>query len=347
MRIASIALKHPSRLITNDGIVALLEECSNGVEPRVLRKYQRLVRGLLKRTGSVTRYVRDEQHGERASDLVEQAMLQALEQASVAPADIDLLIYCGVGKGFLEPANAYFYARAVGLTCSCFDIADACMSWMRALDVAYRFLRAGTLRTAMIINGEFNYKEHGYPENFKVKGIEQLEYTFPTYTIGEAATATIVTASDAEWCFDYHSVPELCGLCNIPLAGYEDFVEASERIALNGVNNFVAYGHELFARAEQYLLPLVRRAVGDLNVPDIYFPHAASSVAYLRAGRAAGIRPGKVYSEVFPRLGNLVSASIPAAMVLAEAEGRLKRGDRVVLVPASAGMVFGVGQFTY
>ena len=47
------------------------------------------------------------------------------------------------------------------------------------------------------------------------------------------------------------------------------------------------------------------------------------------------------------RLGNLVSASMPAAMVLAEADGRLRRGDRVALVPASAGMVFGVGQFTY
>lgn len=347
MRIASVALRHPSRLITNDEIVSLLEECSNGVEPKVLRKYQRLVRGLLKRAGSVTRYVRDEQRGERAGDLVREAMLQALEQASMAPADIGMLIYCGVGKGFLEPANAYFYAQATGLTCSCFDIADACMSWMRALEISYRFLRSGTLRTAMIINGEFNYKEHGYPENFDVKGVEQIEYTFPTYTIGEAATATIVTASDAEWRFDYHSVPDLCGLCNIPLAGYDDFVDPSDRIALNGVSKFVAYGYELFARAEQYLLPLVCRTVGDLDAPDIYFPHAASSAAYLRAGRSAGIRNGKMYTEVFPKLGNLVSASIPAAMVLAEQEGRLKRGDRVVLVPASAGMVFGVGQFTY
>ena len=347
MRIESIALTHPSRRVTNDDIVVLLDQCSNGVEPRVLRKYQRLVRGLLKRTGSVTRYVRDPERGERASDLVRAAMLQALQRAALAPEDIDLLIYCGVGKGFLEPANAYFYAREIGLTCSCFDIADACMSWMRALEVAYRFTRSGSLRTAMIINGEFNYKEHGYPDNFAVKSIEQLEYTFPTYTIGEAATATIVTASDAEWRFDYHSVPELCDLCNIPLTGYEDFVEPSEHLGRNGLNNFVAYGHQLFARAEQYLGPLVRKTVGDLDAPDIYFPHAASSVAYLRGGSAIGIRNGKVYSEVFPRYGNLVSASIPAAMVMAEAEGRLTRGDRVVLIPASAGMVFGVGQFTY
>ena len=94
-------------------------------------------------------------------------------------------------------------------------------------------------------------------------------------------------------------------------------------------------------------MPLIKKTVGDLNDPDIYFPHAASSVAYLRAGHAAGVRKGKVYGEVFPRFGNLVSASIPAAIVLAEAEGRLKRGDKVVLVPASAGMVFGVGQFIY
>ena len=70
MRIASVSLRHPSRLVTNDEIVGLLEQCSNGVDPKVLRKYQRLVRGLLKRTGSVTRYVRDVQGGERASDLV-------------------------------------------------------------------------------------------------------------------------------------------------------------------------------------------------------------------------------------------------------------------------------------
>ena len=347
MRIASVALKHPSLKVTNDSILEMLDTCSNGVNPRILSKYKRLVTSLLNKTGSVTRYIRDSKLGERASTLVNEAMLDAIQQANLRPDDIDLLIYCGVGKGFLEPANAYFYASAIGLTCSCFDIADACMSWMRALEIAYRFTRSGSHRNVMVINGEFNSREHGFPDNFSVKNLEQLEYTFPTYTIGEAATATIVTASEDEWRFDYRSVPDLCDLCNIPLSGYEDFVEPSEYLGRNGVNNFVAYGHELFARAEQYLMPLIKKTVGDLNDPDIYFPHAASSVAYLRAGHAAGVRKGKVYGEVFPRFGNLVSASIPAASVLAEAEGRLKRGDKVVLVPASAGMVFGVGQFIY
>jgi hypothetical protein len=43
----------------------------------------------------------------------------------MAPEDIDLLIYCGVGRGFLEPANAYFYAKARDMrTTNCFDITD-------------------------------------------------------------------------------------------------------------------------------------------------------------------------------------------------------------------------------
>ncbi len=46
----------------------------------------------------------------------------------------------------------------------------------------------------MIVNGEFNM-HHGLPDNFKVTSLRQVEYTFPTYTIGEAATATIVSGS--------------------------------------------------------------------------------------------------------------------------------------------------------
>jgi acyl-CoA:acyl-CoA alkyltransferase len=83
----------------------------------------------------------------------------------------------------------------MGMDCSCFDIADACMSWIRALEISYHFLRSGRYRRIMIVNGEFNH-HHGFPDNFRIRNLRQLEYTFPTYTIGEAASATIVGPSD-------------------------------------------------------------------------------------------------------------------------------------------------------
>ena len=84
-----------------------------------------------------------------------------------------------------------------------------------------------------------------------------------------------------------------------------------------------------------------------IDAPDIYFPHAASNMAYLAGAKKIAGKLDKLYTKVFPMYGNVVSASIPLGMQLALGEGRLKRGDKVVFIPASAGMVYGVVQFTY
>jgi 3-oxoacyl-[acyl-carrier-protein] synthase III len=346
MRIESIGVRVPSRKVTNEDILHFLEQHSNGTSKIVLKTYQRMVQGMFKLAGSDVRYIRDSDQHERAHEFIIGAISDALQKAELSKDEIDLMIYCGVGKGFLEPANAYFYAGQMGMSCSCFDIADACMSWIRALEISYEFLRSGRYKRIMIVNGEFNI-HHGYPDNFKIKDLRQIEYTFPTYTIGEAATATIVSTSDDEWSFRFKTLPELCDLCTIPLDGYDAFVQPSNRLNKNGLYNFVSYGQKMFASAREHLAPLVADVVGDLDVPDIYFPHAASDAAYLASAKDIGIPNGKMYAKVFPTYGNIVSASIPTGMNMAILEGRLKRGDKVVFCPASAGMVYSVVQFTY
>ena len=254
------------------------------------------------------------------------------KRRTCGPEDIDLLIYCGVGKGFLEPANAYFYAQKLGMTASCFDIVDACMSWIRALEISYEFFKSGRYKHIMIANGEFNIYR-GFPDNFKIRDLRMVEYTFPTYTIGEAASATVLSSSDDVWKFAYKSIPALADLCTIPLDGYENFVEPSKRVGMNGLNNFVSYGRELFDAARKYLAPLVKELVEDLNYPDIYFPHAASDAAYLAASKDHSLPVEKMFAEVFPNYGNLVSASIPVGMDMALKSGRLQRGSKVGILP--------------
>ncbi len=346
MKIDSIGVKIPTRKITNDDILKMLEEYSPDAPALLVKTYQRIVRGLFSAAGSQVRQVRDESKGEKASTFIFGAITEALEKANLKPTDIDLLIYCGVGKGFLEPANAYFYAQKLGMTASCFDIVDACMSWIRALEISYEFFKSGRYKHIMIANGEFNIY-HGFPDNFKIKDLRQVEYTFPTYTIGEAASATILSASDAEWKFVYKSIPALADLCTIPLDGYDNFVEPSKRLGRNGLYNFVSYGRELFDAARKYLAPLVKELVQDLNDPDIYFPHAASDAAYLAASKDHSLPTEKMFAEVFPNYGNIVSASIPVGMDMALKSGRLQRGSKVVFCPASAGMVYSAVQFVY
>lgn len=346
MKIDSIGVRIPSRVITNDEVLKLLEQYSPDASALLVKTYQRIVRGLFSAAGSQFRRVRDEEKGEKASDFILGAMTDALEKANLKPEDIDLLMYCGVGKGFLEPANAYFYAQKLGMTASCFDIVDACMSWIRALEISYEFFKSGRYKHIMIANGEFNIYR-GFPDNFKIRDLRMVEYTFPTYTIGEAASATILSPSDFEWKFAYKSIPSLADLCTIPLDGYDNFVEPSKRLGRNGLHNFVSYGRELFDAARKYLAPLVKELVQDLNDPDIYFPHAASDAAYLAASKDHSLPVEKMFAEVFPNYGNLVSASIPVGMDMALKSGRLKRGSKVVFCPASAGMVYSAVQFVY
>ena len=179
MKIESIGVRIPTRIVTNDDVLQMLEEQSPEVSALLVKTYQRIVKGLFSAAGSQFRHVRDEEKGEKASTFIIGAITDALEKANLKPGDIDLLIYCGVGKGFLEPANAYFYAQKLGMTASCFDIVDACMSWIRALEISYEFLKSGRYEHIMIANGEFNIY-HGFPDNFKIRDLRQVEYTFPT-----------------------------------------------------------------------------------------------------------------------------------------------------------------------
>ena len=347
MKVRSVAAKAPSLKITNERIICDVGRLNSDVPSDVVSRYQRELSLLLKKTGAKDRYYRDRSKNETALAMVKQVIAAALREAEMEKGEIDLLVFCGVGRGFLEPANAYFCAKAMSMECNCFDVSDACMSWVRALEISYHLLKNGAYRNILIVNAEFTVYEYGYPDVFRIRSPEQLAYTFPAYTIGEAASATVVSRSDDEWRFCFEANPELVSLCTIPLKGYKDFCEDDGNLGLNGVNGFVSFGIELFDAAVERMVDLSRSEIVDLEGPDIWFPHAAAADPCRRAAALLGIDRAKFYQEVFPPYGNLVSASIPMGMRMALDEGRLRRGDRVVLCPASAGMVFSIVEFTF
>jgi 3-oxoacyl-[acyl-carrier-protein] synthase III len=331
--------------MTNSDMIEMLDRQNPQASKVRKAVFFRMIDTLFGRLGAKTRNVRDIAAGEKAADVILGAMDDALARAGMGPEDIDLLIYCGVGRGFLEPANAYFYARARGMrTTNCFDVTDACMSWVRAMQIAHLMLRSGAFRNAMIINGEFHLGLH---DKWDIETLDSLSYTFPMFTIGEASTATILLPSDREWRFDYSSQTDFADLCTIPLPGYAEFVAPSNRIGLNGPNKFVSFGRELFEAAEQLIGPLVQRTVPDPTTKRWYFPHAPSKTHYEILMPKYGVPRDRLYLEVFPRFGNVVSASIPLGISLAQEQGVLERGDEIAFVPVSAGMVASVVQTVF
>jgi 3-oxoacyl-[acyl-carrier-protein] synthase III len=346
LQIASVAVKFPSLKVTNADLLSQIEEFNPQVPAEQVRGYQRKLERLMVRAGCDTRYYRDRERNERAISFVGDALKAACADAQISLADVDLLIYCGVGRGFLEPAMGYFVANSLGMKCECFDVLDACMSWVRALSIAYGLFRSARYRHIALVNCEFNIYEAGYPDLLRVNGLEKWRYTFPAFTIGEAGAATILRASEQEWNFHFRSDPSQAGLCTLPLPSYREFSAAPDQLALNGCLRFMSFGMELSRAAVTAMADFVQATYPDREPFDIWFPHAASLEACRQSAEQLNLGD-RLYSGSFCRYGNLVSASIPAAMQMAIEEKRLTRGSKVVLCPASAGMSFALVDFVY
>ncbi len=346
MIIKSIASSLGSRRVSNDEVIELIKGRSTEYRGDI-RRATRIIKRLLTISGLEERRWCDRH--EQPLDHVAMATNQALSACYLTPPYIDLLIYVGVGRGFLEPGNSHMIANVLGFhKAQCFDILDACMSWARALHLVDSLFKSGAYKNAIIINAEFNMIENGafFPKNFALKNEEQIYYTFPSYSIGEAATATLLVPKEPEnFEFNFSTRPDLADLCTIPMNGYEDFCHPNELIGANGPGQFTSFGIDLHKNAHNESIAVYKEMAKNHKQVDKIFVHASSKKEWDLYGQAIGIAD-KIY-HIYPMTGNLVSASIPAAIVDAIKSDHLKRRERVVLWVGSAGMSFNATHFVF
>jgi len=345
MRIAAVERALPSRRVTSAWIVDEVRRRNRGrLAPEILeRLVHRLERGLATAGTEVRHHLDD---GESAFDVLAKATRGALARAGLAPTDVDLVIYTGVGRGWIEPAMMNPVQRELGLVNSTgFDLMDACASWLRAVQVAHTFLRAGIYRRALIVNCEVGiFRQHA---DWEFDDVADLEHRFAAFTIGEAATATVVTddAPDDDFYFTFKTFGEHYARCIIPLAGAAAYLPGAPDPRLVA-GRFFALSTELFTAVTELIVTTWRadpRLAGGRY--DVAFGHEASEKLSADITKQCGVHD--VYFPTHRRFGNTVSASIPLAMRVAEEEGRLRRGDRVVVLVGSAGISVGFATFTY
>lgn len=132
MKLASVAFRAPSRIVTNDEILAMIREHSGDIYDGKIDRMLHEVKVFLEKSGLVQRHWLN--GSESPIGLLSAAIAEALEKAALAASDVDLVIYGGVDRGFVEPGDSYLIAHATGLrNAKCFDVIDACNSWMRAV----------------------------------------------------------------------------------------------------------------------------------------------------------------------------------------------------------------------
>ncbi|WP_374052815.1 3-oxoacyl-[acyl-carrier-protein] synthase III C-terminal domain-containing protein [Xenorhabdus taiwanensis] len=342
MKIEAVKLALPSKIVTNDDIIDLIKQHSNSFHGE-LETILKEIRYYLKYSGSNTRYWLNE--GETPIQLLCQATEDALKAANINKEDIDVLVYVGIGRGFLEPGGAYHAANALNMHhVQCYDVIDACMSWTRAMQQLQALFDASVFRRALVVNAEFNMIENGaiYPGVFNLHDSRSVEWTFPAFTLGEGASATIISADDPDnlWTFNFESRADLSDLCNIPIARYEGYCVASEKIGKNGVGHFTSFGSDLVKFGRPHILSVMQKTLNNIEISNIkgIFTHASSQRDW--ANFASELDLDHLVHHIYPQTGNLVSASIPGAIAIAMETGKVKQNDEVIGWVGSAGMSF-------
>ena len=335
----------PSRRTTNADIVALVREHSR---PRlgadVADGVGDVVARFLEAAGTDVRYrLADD---EKAVDVVLRAGRQALAEAGVAPRDVDLVVYTGVARGWIEPAMATVIQAELGLErATSFDVLDACAGWLRALHVTHNHLRAGDHRVALLVNCECGlYRAYA---DFAFDDPRDVEHRLASFTIGEAATATVVTADTPgdDAVFVFRTFPEHYRLCMLPLSALADF-EPALPDARYVPDRLFSLSRPLLAAGIRRLIE-VWDATPELRARshDLGFGHNPSEPACALVARHLGFEDR--YFPTHRAYGNTVSAALPLGMSVARAAGRLRRGDRVLLAVGSAGITVGFASLTF
>jgi len=293
----------PARLVSNQEIATRL-----GVEEQWITK----------RTGT------DERPwaapGERLSDFAAAAGREALARAGVAAGDLDLVLVATSTADEITPNAAPLVAGLIGAgQAGALDIGSACTGWLAAVAMACGQIESRRATRALVIGADF------------LSRFLDLSDRDTTPLFADGAGAAVITAtSDAE------------GRIGPVLLRTDP--AGAELIRLERSGSIRMQGHETFRAAVESLASVTLEALAATGVSlddiDLFVYHQANSRIIRAVGQRLGLRPDRVVDYV-GRFANSSTATLPIALSVAEREGRLHPGDRVLLGAFGGGFTWG------
>lgn len=281
--------------------------------------------------------------GETSSYMGAQAAREAIAEAGLQPADIDLILNASGTPEQAIPDGGPLLQRQLGLGASgvaCMSVHATCLSFLAALDVAASLLAAGRYSRILIVSSELasvgiNVKE---PESASL--------------MGDAAAAAVVTAAPpgSPACLQAVRLETYGeGAYLTAIAGGGTRKHPNDPATRPEDNLFHMDGPQVLRMAIRYapaflerLRPGLSTGLGEVS---LVTPHQPSLMG-LKAMQAFGWPEDKIVMTL-DWLGNCVAASIPCTLYEAIKRGRLQRGQQVLLVGTGAGLSIGGAVLTY
>ena len=309
--IRGVAMAVPRRLVSNREIAAQI-----GVEEDWIAK----------RTGTAQRPWAVE--GERLTDFAARAGADALERAGVAADELDLVIVATSTADEITPNTAPQVAGLIGAgRAGSLDVGAACTGWLAGLSLACGQIESGRARHTLVIGADFLSRFLDFSDRD----------TAPLFADG--AGAAVVSAVGGGSSGGGGGGGGRVG----PVVLRSDSAGA-DWIRLERGRSISMQGQETFRAAVRCLSEVTLEALGAAGVGledvDLFVYHQANSRIIRSVGTRLGLPAERVVDYV-ERFANSSTATLPIALSVAEAEGRLGSGDRVLLASFGGGFTWG------
>lgn len=337
MYLSGVGCALPTQQISNDEILELVAYYSRGFYNGDLSLLLATINAKLRRIGVSTRFWRDKR--ERPFELLRDACESALIQSNVERHEVDFVIYVGVDRGFAEPANACFVAKALGINrARTFDIADACLGWCTATEVAQALFASAPGASALIVSAEFPMRLGGavLPRSLTITAESELDWKFPALTLGEGATASVLIAEGPDWQYVYETHNEFADLCTVGLGPPSDYAGESDRLDSSPEQGFRAYGRELTKQTTRPAIRVLRELLNRSANPRVIFPHSVMGPYVVEMAKR--VRADLTLFSTFAELGNLATSSIPSCVFRARQRQVLNQSDAAIGWAAASGL---------
>lgn len=276
---------------------------------------------------------------ETASQMGAYAAGEALQAAGLTFADIDCLV---CASGTMEqpiPCTAALIQRALGEEESgvpCFDINSTCLSFVTALDTMSYLIEAGRYRRILIVSSEIASKGLNWTDKESAA------------LFGDGAAAAVVERSaegESARILNARMTTHSGGAKHSEIRGGGSGIPAGLHREENAADYlFSMDGEAIFRQASRLLPDFMQGLLGSAGLAMADFklvvPHQGSVMAMKLLQRKLGISQEQML-YIAPHYGNVIAASIPLGLDMAVREGRLERGDKVLLVGTSAGLSLG------
>ncbi len=314
MRIIGTGSALPKKIVSNDMLSEFLDTSDEWITAR---------------TGIKTRHIITE---ERFEELATEAAGRALDASGLSPDDIDYIICSNVSNLYITPHLSSLIQGNLGIkgpNCPTMDVNAACVGFVHSLDLCDALLSTGRARNILLVAAEECTRFCDWNDRNC------------TVLFGDGAGAVVVTRGDNLLASRLTSVP-------MPdVIVYKNPMEATPYESGEGIDTrqpLVMKGREVFRMAVTSASRDINRMVADAGLTLADIDHFLLHQANLRINEA--IRDNlKVPEERFPtnvqRFGNTSSASIPLLLDEGVREGRIKRGDTLLLSAFGAGFVTG------